>query len=128
MRKLTYAQLRNEYIDFFKNKGHIEIPNAPLVPEDDPSVLFVNAGMFPLVPFLKGEKHPLGNRLVNSQRCLRTGDIDEVGDEYHCTTFEMLGNWSLNDYFKKEAIEMTMEFFIDVLQMDINRIYVSVFK
>ncbi len=128
MRKLTYAQLRNEYIDFFRKKDHIEIPNAPLVPEDDPSVLFVNAGMFPLVPFLKGEKHPLGNRLVNSQRCLRTGDIDEVGDKYHCTTFEMLGNWSLNDYFKKEAIEMTMEFFIDVLQMDINRIYVSVFK
>lgn len=128
MRNLTYVQLKNEYINFFKSKGHIEIPSAPLTPEDDPSVLFVNAGMFPLVPFLKGEKHPLGNRLVNSQRCLRTGDIDEVGDEYHSTTFEMLGNWSLNDYFKKEAIEMTMEFFIDVLQMDINRIYVSVFK
>jgi len=128
MRNLTYLQLRNEYINFFKSKGHIEIPSSPLTPEDDPSVLFVNAGMFPLVPFLKGEKHPLGNRLVNSQRCLRTGDIDEIGDEYHCTAFEMLGNWSLNDYFKKEAIEMTMEFFIDILQMDINRIYVSVFK
>ncbi len=127
MRNLTYAQLRNEYINFFKSKNHIEIPNAPLIPEDDPSVLFVNAGMFPLVPFLKGEKHPLGNRLTNSQRCVRTVDIDVVGDCSHCTAFEMLGNWSLNDYFKKEAIEMTMEFFIEVLEFNINRIYASVF-
>ncbi len=128
MRNLSYIQLRKEYIDFFKSKNHIEIPSAPLIPEDDASVLFVNAGMFPLVPFLKGETHPLGNRLTNSQRCLRTGDIDEVGDATHYTTFEMLGNWSLNDYFKKEAIEMTVEFFVDVLDMDINRIYASVFK
>lgn len=128
MRNLTYTQIREEYINFFKSKNHIEIPSALLVPEDDPSVLFVNAGMFPLVPFLQGEKHPLGNRLTNSQRCLRTGDIDEVGDTFHCTTFEMLGNWSLNEYFKKEAIEMTIEFFVNVLEMDINRIYASVFK
>ncbi len=128
MKHLKYSELRKEYIDFFKSKNHIEIPNAPLVPEDDPSVLFVNAGMFPLVPFLKGEKHPLGDMLTNSQRCLRTNDIDEVGDPFHCTTFEMLGNWSLNRYFKKEAIEMTMEFFIEVLGMDISNIYVSVFK
>ncbi len=127
MRNLTYSELKNEYLEFFKSKNHIEIPSAPLVPEDDPSVLFVNAGMFPLVPFLKGEKHPLGNRLTNSQRCLRTGDIDDVGDNSHCTTFEMLGNWSLNDYFKKEAIEMSIEFFVDVLGMDIKRIYASVF-
>lgn len=127
MRNLTYSELKNEYLEFFKSKNHIEIPSAPLVPEDDPSVLFVNAGMFPLVPFLKGEKHPLGNRLANSQRCLRTGDIDDVGDNYHSTTFEMLGNWSLNDYFKKEAIEMSIEFFVDVLGMDIKRIYASVF-
>lgn len=127
MQNLTYSELKRKYIDFFKSKNHIEIPSAPLVPDDDPSVLFVNAGMFPLVPFLKGEKHPLGNRLTNSQRCLRTGDIDEVGDSFHCTTFQMLGNWSLNDYFKQEAIEMTMEFFIQVLEIDINKIYASVF-
>ncbi|HNW23255.1 MAG TPA: alanine--tRNA ligase [Candidatus Dojkabacteria bacterium] len=128
MKNLSYSELKREYIEFFKSKNHIEIPSAPLVPEDDPSVLFVNAGMFPLVPFLKGEKHPLGNRLTNSQRCLRTGDIDEVGDSLHYTTFEMLGNWSLNDYFKKEAIEMTIEFFVDVLGIDINKIFVSVFS
>ena len=110
---LTYKKIRDKYIQFFKDNGHSEIPNAPLVPEDDPSVLFVNAGMFPLVPFLKGETHPSGNKLTNVQRCLRTGDIDEVGDAFHCTTFEMLGNWSLNDYFKKEAINLTVKFFVE---------------
>ncbi len=128
MRHLKYKELRDEYLGFFENKNHIQIPSAPLIPEDDPSVLFVNAGMFPLVPFLKGEKHPLGDMLTNSQRCLRTNDIDEVGDPFHCTTFEMLGNWSLNRYFKKEAIEMTAQFFIEVLGIDISKIYVSVFK
>ncbi|KKP65623.1 MAG: Alanine-tRNA ligase [candidate division WS6 bacterium GW2011_GWE1_34_7] len=128
MKNLSYIKLREEYLNFFKAKNHAEIPSAPLVPEDDASVLFVNAGMFPLVPFLKGEKHPLGNRLTNSQRCIRTGDIDEVGDTSHCTAFDMLGNWSLNDYFKKEAIEMTVEFLVDIVQFDINRIYASVFK
>jgi len=128
MKNYTYREVRQKYLDFFKNRKHAEIPSAPLVPEDDPSVLFVNAGMFPLVPFLKGETHPQGNRLTNSQRCIRTGDIDEVGDEFHCTAFEMLGNWSLNDYFKKEAIEMTIEFFVDELGFDIERIYGSVFK
>ena len=128
MRNLSYIQLKNEYISFFKSKKHVEIPSAPLVPEDDASVLFVNAGMFPLVPFLKGEKHPLGNRLTNSQRCIRTGDIDEVGDTSHCTAFDMLGNWSLNDYFKKEAIEMSIEFLVDILGFDIGKIYASVFK
>jgi len=127
MKDFTYSELKREYLQFFKSKNHAEIPSASLIPEDDPSVLFVNAGMFPLVPFLKGEKHPLGNRLTNSQRCLRTGDIEEVGDAFHCTTFEMLGNWSLNDYFKKEALEMTMEFFVEVLGIDINKIYASVF-
>lgn len=128
MKYYTYQEIRTKYLDFFKNKGHVEIPSSPLVPEGDPSVLFVNAGMFPLVPFLKGEKHPSGNRLVNSQRCLRTGDIDEVGDSVHLTAFEMVGNWSLNDYFKKEAIEMTVEFFVEVLGFDMNRIYASVFE
>jgi alanyl-tRNA synthetase len=128
MSKLKYTDIRDKYIQFFKNENHEEIPSAPLVPEDDPSVLFVNAGMFPLVPFLKGAKHPKGNRLVNSQRCLRTGDIDLVGDSYHCTTFEMLGNWSLNDYFKKEAINLTVKFFVEELGLDINKIYATVYQ
>ncbi|NLZ24162.1 alanine--tRNA ligase [Candidatus Dojkabacteria bacterium] len=128
MRNLSYIKIREEYINFFKSKNHREIPSASLIPEDDPSVLFVNAGMFPLVPFLKGEPHPLGKRLTNSQRCIRTGDIDMVGDATHCTAFEMLGNWSLNDYFKQEAIELTVEFLVKILQLDINRIYASVFK
>jgi len=128
MKKLSYIEIRQKYIDFFKRNGHQEIPSASLVPENDPSVLFVNAGMFPLVPFLQGEKHPNGTRLVNSQRCVRTIDIEEVGDPFHCTTFEMLGNWSLNDYFKKEAITMTIKFFVEELEFDINRIYATVFK
>ncbi len=128
MKYLSYKEIREKYINFFTSQGHKEIPSAPLVPEDDPSVLFVNAGMFPLVPFLKGEKHPLGNRLTNSQRCIRTGDIDEVGDAYHCTAFEMLGNWSLNDYFKREAIEMTIQFFTQDMGIEIDRISGSVFK
>ena len=128
MTTLKYNDIRDKYIQFFKNSNHKEIPNAPLLPEDDPSVLFVNAGMFPLVPFLKGEEHPAGKRLVNSQRCIRTGDIDLVGDAYHLTAFEMLGNWSLNDYFKKEAINLTVKFFVEELGLDINRIYATVFE
>ena len=128
MKTFSYIEIRNKYLEFFKSKEHAEIPSASLVPENDPSVLFVNAGMFPLVPYLTGTPHPRGKRLVNSQRCLRTQDIDEVGDIDHCTTFEMLGNWSLNDYFKKEAINLTMEFFVEELGIDINRIYATVFK
>jgi alanyl-tRNA synthetase len=127
MKTFKYSEIRKKYIDFFKNKDHKEIPSAPLVPENDPSVLFVNAGMFPLVPFLMGEKHPKGKRLTNSQRCIRTGDIEEVGNNFHCTAFEMLGNWSLNDYFKKEAINFTVEFFVKELGLDINKMYASVF-
>ena len=127
MKDLKYNEIRSKYLDFFKKKGHAEIPSAPLVPEDDPSVLFVNAGMFPLVPFLMGEKHPKGTRLTNSQRCIRTGDIDEVGNKFHCTSFEMLGNWSLNDYFKEDALRYTLEFFVKELGLDINNIYASVF-
>ena len=127
MKDFKYNEIRKKYLDFFKKKGHAEIPSAPLVPENDPSVLFVNAGMFPLVPFLMGEKHPKGARLTNAQRCIRTGDIDEVGNNFHCTSFEMLGNWSLNDYFKEEAIRYTLEFFVKELGLDINNIYASVF-
>jgi len=128
MNHLSYKEIREKYIKFFEQNNHKEINSAPLVPENDPSVLFVNAGMFPLVPFFQGEKHPSGTRLVNSQRCVRTIDIDEVGDAYHCTTFEMLGNWSLNDYFKKEALSMTLKFFVEELGFDINKLSVTVFK
>ncbi|HOF78811.1 MAG TPA: alanine--tRNA ligase [Candidatus Dojkabacteria bacterium] len=128
MNHLSYKEIKEKYIKFFEQNNHKEINSAPLVPENDPSVLFVNAGMFPLVPFLQGEKHPSGTRLVNSQRCVRTIDIDEVGDAYHCTTFEMLGNWSLNDYFKKEALSMTLKFFVEELGFDINKLSVTVFK
>ena len=108
-------ELRRAYIDFFVSKNHAEIPGASLIPENDPTVLFTTAGMHPLVPFLLGEPHPAGTRLVNCQKCIRTGDIDEVGDESHLTFFEMLGNWSLGDYFKKEAIAFSYEFLTEVL-------------
>ncbi len=106
-------ELKKKYVDFFKSKEHKEIKNSSLIPENDPTVLFTTAGMHPLVPFLTGQKHPSGKRLVNVQRCIRTGDINEVGDEVHLTFFEMLGNWSLGDYFKEEAIKMSFEFLTD---------------
>jgi alanyl-tRNA synthetase len=123
-------ELRQKYLQFFKEKGHTIIPSAPLLPENDPTVLFTTAGMHPLVPYLLGEHHPGGKRLTSVQKCIRTGDIDEVGDSTHLTFFEMLGNWSLGDYFKKEAIEMSFEFLTDKkwLGMDKNRLAVSVFK
>ena len=123
-------ELIKKYIEFFKSKGHKEIPNSSLVPENDPTVLFTTAGMHPIVPFLLGQKHQLGKRLCNVQRCIRTGDIDEVGDYCHHTFFEMLGNWSLGDYFKKEVIEWSFEFLTskEWLGLDKKRIAVSVFK
>jgi len=125
---MKYADIREKYLKFFEKHNHKIIPSTSLVPENDPSTLFVNSGMFPLVPFLMGEKHPLGKRLANSQRCVRTIDIEEVGNNSHCTTFEMLGNWSLNDYFKEEAINLTVKFFVDELGIDIEKIYASVFE
>jgi len=135
---MTSKEIRQKYIDFYKSKGHVEIPSASLVPENDPSVLFTTAGMHPLVPFLLGEKHPAGNRLVNSQKCIRTGDIDEVGNKTHHTFFEMLGHWSLGDsekpdglgagYWKKEAIEMTFNFVTKELGLSIDKLAVSVFE
>ena len=110
MKVLTSAQLRQMYLDFFASKGHAIIPSASLIPENDPTVLFTTAGMHPLVPYLLGAKHPEGTRLADVQKCVRTGDIDEVGDASHCTFFEMLGNWSLGDYFKEEAISYSFEF------------------
>jgi alanyl-tRNA synthetase len=126
---MTAQELREKYLKFFESKGHAIIPSAPIVPENDPTTLFITAGMHPLVPYLMGESHPKGTRLVNSQKCIRTIDIDEVGDATHHTFFEMLGNWSLGDYFKKEAIEWSWEFLTDEkwLGLDKNRIAVSVF-
>ena len=126
---MTSKELRQLFLDFFKSKGHAIIPSASLIPENDPTVLFTTAGMFPLVPYLMGEKHPEGVRLTDCQKCVRTDDIDEVGDSTHHTFFEMLGNWSLGNYFKKEAIEWSFEFLTDKkwLALDKNRIAVSVF-
>ncbi len=121
--------LRKQYIDFFVQKhGHAEISGASLIPENDPTVLFTTAGMHPLVPYLMGESHPQGKRLVDVQKCLRTDDIDEVGDTTHLTFFEMLGNWSLGDYFKEEAIKMSYEFLTEVLGLDPDRLSVSCFE
>ncbi len=113
MKKLTSESLRKMYLDFFESKAHAVIPSASLIPENDPTVLFTTAGMHPLVPYLLGEKHPAGKRLCDVQKCVRTGDIDEVGDSSHCTFFEMLGNWSLGDYFKEEMIPWSFEFLTD---------------
>jgi len=128
MIKLTSKDLRQKYLEFFRNKGHVIIPSASLIPENDPTVLFTTAGMHPLVPYLLGEKHPMGRRLTDVQKCVRTGDIDSVGDSSHCTFFEMLGNWSLGDYFKKESIEMSYEFLTKVLEINPDSIAVTVFK
>jgi alanyl-tRNA synthetase len=122
-------ELRQKYIDFFVSKGHKVIKSSSLIPENDPTVLFTTAGMHPLVPFLMGEKHPLGMRLVNYQKCVRTGDIDEVGDDTHLTFFEMLGNWSLGDYFKEDAIKWSFEFLTgkEWLNISPNKLAISVF-
>ncbi len=119
--------LKDLYIDFFVKKGHKQIPSAPVVPENDPSVLFNTAGMQPLIPYLMGQSHPYGTRLVDYQKCIRTNDLDEIGDTYHHTFFEMLGNWSLGDYFKKEAITWSFEFLTTVLKIPKERLAVTVF-
>ena len=120
-------EIRNKYLDFFKNHGHKEIPSAPLIPENDPSVLFTTAGMHPLVPYLLGQPHPEGKRLTDYQKCVRTNDIEEVGDNRHLTYFEMLGNWSLGDYFKKESITMSFEFLTKELNIPAEKISVTCF-
>ncbi len=120
-------ELIKKYIQFFKSKKHKEIQNHSLIPENDPTVLFTTAGMHPLVPYLIGQKHPLGKRLCNVQKCIRTGDIDEVGDAYHHTFFEMLGNWSLGDYWKEEAIKFTFEFHTKILKIPVENYAVTVF-
>jgi len=122
------SEIRKRYLQFFEKHGHAVVPSASLIPENDPTVLFTTAGMHPLVPFLMGEAHPQGKRLVNVQKCVRTGDIDEVGDATHLTFFEMLGNWSLGDYFREQAIPWTFEFLTDSLGLDPKRIYATVFE
>ena len=131
------SELRRKYLEFFASRGHAVIPSASLIPENDPTVLFTTAGMHPLVPFLLGAKHPAGTRLASCQKCIRTGDIDEVGDAVHLTFFEMLGNWSLGDssseasaqggYWKKEAIEWSFEFLTKELKFPVEQLAVSVF-
>jgi alanyl-tRNA synthetase len=125
---INRKELIKKYLDFYKSKGHKEIQNSSLIPENDPTTLFNSAGMQPLIPFLLGQPHPVGKRLCNVQRCIRTGDIEEVGDETHHTFFEMLGNWSLGDYFKKEAIEYSFEFLTKILKIPKEKLAVSVFS
>ncbi|MFA5029484.1 MAG: alanine--tRNA ligase [Patescibacteria group bacterium] len=134
---MTAKELKQKYLEFFERHGHQIIPGASLIPENDPTVLFTTAGMHPLVPYLLGEKHPAGTRLADVQKCIRTGDIDSVGDDWHLTFFEMLGNWSLGDpkdpkgigagYFKKEAIEMSFEFLTKELNIPLEKLAVSCF-
>jgi alanyl-tRNA synthetase len=128
---MNSTQLRQKFLDFMSSKGHAILPSGSLVPKEDPTVLFTTAGMQPLIPYLTGSAtHPAGSRLANSQKCLRTDDIDEVGDNRHLTFFEMLGNWSLGDYFKKESIQWTFEFLTSksYLGLDPNRLYATVYK
>ena len=125
---MTAQELRTMYVNFFKERGHKEIASASLLPENDPTVLFTTAGMHPLVPYLLGEKHPAGKRLTDVQKCVRTEDIDEVGDDTHCTFFEMLGNWSLGDYFKQESISFSFEFLTKYLNIPVERLAVTVFE
>ena len=124
---MNALELRNKYLDFFKRHGHKVIPSAPLIPENDPSVLFNTAGMQPLVPYLLGQKHPEGTRLTDYQKCIRTNDIEEVGDNRHLTYFEMLGNWSLGDYFKEESIAMSFEFLTKDLEIPVDKLSVTCF-
>ena len=129
MKNVTSAELRAMFLRFFQERGHAVIASASVIPENDPTVLFTTAGMHPLVPYLLGAKHPEGTRLTDVQKCIRTGDIDEVGDASHLTFFEMLGNWSLGDYFKKEAISWSWEFLTspEWLGLDPDRLAFSVF-
>jgi len=126
---ITSSELRHRYLSFFTHRGHVAIPSASLVPTNDPSVLFTTAGMHPLVPYLLGAPHPSGKRLTNVQKCVRTGDIDEIGDDTHLTFFEMLGNWSLGDYGRDDAIRWSFAFLTarDGLELPIDRLGVTCF-
>jgi len=124
---MTARELREKFINFFVEKGHKKIPSASLIPENDPTTLFISAGMHPLVPYLLGEPHPLGKRLCSVQKCLRTGDIESVGDTYHHTFFEMMGNWSLGDYWKEEIIQASFEFLTKILNIPAEKIFITCF-
>lgn len=128
MNNITVNELRKKYLDFMKEKGHVVIPSASLLPENDPTTLFTGSGMQPMVPYLLGEKHPEGTRITDSQKSFRSVDIEEVGDNRHTTFFEMLGNWSLGDYFKKEQIEWMFEFLSEEIELDINNLYITTFR
>ena len=121
-------ELRKKYLEFFKERGHQIVPSGSLIPENDPTTLFTGSGMQPMIPYLMGEKHPLGGRIADSQKSFRAGDIEEVGDNRHTTFFEMLGNWSLGDYFKKEQIGWMFEFLTKEIGLNPEKIYVTVFR
>ncbi len=125
---MTAKELKEKYLKFFKDRGHEVIPSASLVPENDPTTLFISAGMHPLVPYLLGEKHPSGKKLVDFQKCIRTGDIDEVGDDVHLTFFEMLGNWGLGDYWKEESLSWSFEFLTKELGIPVEKLSVTCFE
>src|SRR6266404_6547236 len=124
---MTAEEIRKSYLEYFEGKGHKIIPRALLVPQDDPTTLFTGSGMQPLVPYLLGQEHPAGNRLVNSQKCFRSMDIEEVGDNRHTTFFEMLGNWRLGDYFKAEQLPWFFEFLTDEIGLNPERLFVTAF-
>src|SRR3989338_10854731 len=125
---MSISEIRAKYLEFFEKRGHVIIPSAPIIPENDPTTLFTGSGMQPLIPYLLGKRHPVGDRLVNSQTCFRAMDIEEVGDNRHTTFFEMIGNWSLGDYFKEKQIPWFFEFLTKELGFDEKRLYVSIFK
>src|SRR6185503_19599049 len=122
---MTAQEIRKAYLDFFVERGHKVIPRAQVVPYNDPTTLFTGSGMQPIIPYLLGEPHPDGKRLVDSQTCLRAQDIDDIGDNRHTTSFEMLGNWSMGDYFKQQQIEWMFEFHKDVVGLDLSKLYVT---
>ena len=124
---MNAQEIRNNYLKFFASRGHKIIPRGPLVLQNDPTTLFAGSGMQQLMPYLLGQDHPGGTRLVDSQTCLRAQDIEEVGDNRHTTFFEMLGNWSLGDYFKADQLPWMFEFMIDIVGLDINKFYVTCF-
>ena len=124
---MNAQQIRNAYIEFFKQRDHAAIPRALLVPQNDPTTLFTGSGMQPMIPYLLGEEHPEGMRIVDSQTCLRAQDIEEVGDNRHTVFFEMLGNWSLGDYFKAEQVPWMFEFLTEVVGLDASKLYITCF-